>query len=140
MNVNKIMLMGRITADLELQYTKSNIAVVRFTVAVNRPRQKDTDPVTDFIECVAFDKKAEFITKYFSKGSPIILFGTLQTGTYTDKDGNKRKSWTVFTNEVQFAGTKKETKPSATVYPDEKPAANDGYFDEVTDIDDELPF
>ena len=81
MNVNKVMLMGRLTADVELQHTQNNMAVVRFTIAVNRPKQKDRDSVSDFIECVAFDKKAEFIAKYFAKGSPMILFGSIQTGS-----------------------------------------------------------
>ena len=143
MNVNKVMLMGRLTADVELQHTQNNMAVVRFTIAVNRPKQKDRDSVSDFIECVAFDKKAEFIAKYFAKGSPMILFGSIQTGSYTDKEGNKRKTWTVFTSEVQFAQSKKEqgSKTDSSHYKsDTQKNENDGYFDDMTNIEEELPF
>lgn len=143
MNVNKVMLMGRLTADAELQHTQNNMAVVRFTVAVNRPKQKDRDSVSDFIECVAFDKKAEFIAKYFAKGSPMILFGSIQTGSYTDKEGNKRKTWTVFTSEVQFAQSKKEQgseTDSSHYKSDTQKNENDGYFDNMTNIEEDFPF
>lgn len=143
MNVNKVMLMGRLTADVELQHTQNNMAVVRFTIAVNRPKQKDRDSVSDFIECVAFDKKAEFIAKYFAKGSPMILFGSIQTGSYTDKEGNKRKTWTVFTSEVQFAQSKKEQgseTDSSRYKSDTQKNENDGYFDNMTNIEEDFPF
>lgn len=142
MNVNKVMLMGRLTADVELQHTQNNMAVVRFTIAVNRPKQKDRDSVSDFIECVAFDKKAEFIAKYFAKGSPMILFGSIQTGSYTDKEGNKRKTWTVFTSEVQFAQSKKEqgSVSDSSEVKNQATNENDGYFDNMTNIEEDLPF
>lgn len=143
MNVNKVMLMGRLTADVELQHTQNNMAVVRFTVAVNRPKQKDRDSVTDFIECVAFDKKAEFIAKYFAKGSPMILFGSIQTGSYTDREGNKRKTWTVFVQEVQFAQSKKEQGSeidSSHYKSGTQKNENENYFDNMTNIEEELPF
>ena len=138
MNVNKVMLMGRLTADVELQHTQNNMAVVRFTIAVNRPKQKDRDSVSDFIECVAFDKKAEFIAKYFAKGSPMILFGSIQTGSYT----NKRKTWTVFTSEVQFAQSKKEqgSVSDSSEVKNQATNENDGYFDNMTNIEEDLPF
>ena len=151
MNVNKVMLMGRLTADVELQHTQNNMAVVRFTIAVNRPKQKDRDSVSDFIECVAFDKKAEFIAKYFAKGSPMILFGSIRTGSYTDKEGNKRKTWTVFTSEVQFAWNAKRSQndsrsfeesdtDSSRYKSDTQKNENDGYFDNMTNIEEDFPF
>ena len=99
MNLNKIILMGRITADPEIKKTQSDISVCRFTVAVNR---RDKEKTTDFIECSAFRNTADFIGKYFRKGSAIIVCGSLQTNNFTDKDGNKRKSYSVIADEVQF--------------------------------------
>lgn len=109
MNLNKIILMGRITADPEIKKTQSDISVCRFTVAVNR---RDKEKTTDFIECSAFRNTADFIGKYFRKGSAIIVCGSLQTNNFTDKDGNKRKSYSVIADEVQFGEKKNAERPA----------------------------
>ena len=105
MNINKAIIMGRLTADTELKTTQVGNSIVRFTVAVNRPKQKDKEQVADFIDCVSFGKTAEFVHNYFRKGSSIIAFGQVQTETY-EKDGQKRKSVTLFCEGVQFGESK----------------------------------
>lgn len=109
MNINKVILMGRLTADPELKTANSGTSVVQFTVAVNRAYSKD-EPKTDFIDCTAFNKKAEFLSKYFRKGSSVIVFGNIQVESFTDKDGNKRKSTRIIVDELQF-GESKQNKP-----------------------------
>ncbi len=96
---------GRLTADPELSHTPSNVSVVRFSVAVDRRyKDKDGNYPTDFFECEAWRSTAEFINRNFCKGQQIGIDGTLQTGSYTDKDGVRRKSWKVIVNDVTFCG------------------------------------
>lgn len=122
MNINKVILMGRLTADPELKVSGSGVNVLRFTVAVGRRAKRDE---TDFIECVAFRNTAEFIARYFKKGSAIIVFGQLRVEPYTDKEGNKRVSTRVTVDEAQFGEkASKEDKP---------------FTNELEEVDD-LPF
>lgn len=83
--MNKTLLTGRLTGDPDLRQTQSGVSVVRFTIAVDRPYQKDKEKEADFISCVAWRNTAEFITKYFKKGDPIEIEGALRSSTYTDK-------------------------------------------------------
>ena len=133
MNINYMVLGGRITKDIELKKTTTGISVVNFSIAVNR-RGKDAD--TDFFDCVAFRGTAEFIEKYFRKGSGIFIIGAMQTDNWTDKDGKNRKSYTVVVNEVQFADSKAAGDKSAenANVPDLEPLV------QPTTEDDELPF
>lgn len=103
--LNRVILMGRITHDLELRTTTSGISVLRFTVAVDRNfvRQGE-ERQSDFIDCVAWRQQAEFINRYFSKGRLIAVEGTLQTRNYEDKNGNKRKAVEVVVDSVSFTG------------------------------------
>lgn len=103
---NLTILTGRICNDVELKYTQSNIPVCSFTIAVDR-RGKGEDKQTDFINIVAWRNTAEFITKYFSKGSMIGIEGSIQTRKYQDKDGNNRTAFEVVANNVQFMESKK---------------------------------
>jgi len=132
MNLNKIILMGRITADPEIKKTQSDISVCRFTVAVNR---RDKEKTTDFIECSAFRNTADFIGKYFKKGSAIIVCGALQTNSFTDKNGNKRKSYSVIADEVRF-GEKKNAERQAS--PNIGAENFDEFFSDAGN--EELPF
>lgn len=120
MNINKVILMGRLTADPELKTANSGTSIVQFTVAVNRAYSKD-EQKTDFIDCTAFNKKAEFLSKYFRKGSSVIVFGNIQVDSFTDKDGNKRKSTRIIVDEVQFGESKQnkteEVETTETVMP-----------------------
>ena len=105
---NIIVLQGRLTTQPELKTTNSGTAYMKFCVAVERDYQaKGEDRQTDFIDCLAWTKTAEFIEKYFDKGSMILLTGTLQTSNFTDKNGNKRKSVDVNVATVNFCGEKR---------------------------------
>lgn len=136
MGLNKAVLMGRLTADPEQRVTPSGISVTRFSIAVDRRFDKEK---TDFINIVAWRQTAEFVTKYFSKGDMIAVAGSIQTDSYTDKDGNKRTSFEIVADEVSFCGSKKNEQPAQQT--------NFATYDETfsdngcSDIDDdELPF
>lgn len=108
--MNLFMGIGRITKKPELRYTTNNVAIVSFTLAINRDtKNKQGEYETDFISCVAYNKTAELISKYLDKGSPIAIAGHIQTGTY-EKDNKKIYTTDVIVEKVSFIGTKKETK------------------------------
>lgn len=104
-------------------------------VTVNRKYKKDGEQETDFINCVSFGKQAEFIEKYFKKGQQIAICGRIQTGSYTDNNGNKKYTFDVVTEEVEFCGGKAEEKNAQEVVQD------DDYYTVDENIDDDnLPF
>lgn len=108
--LNVVALMGRLTADPELKTTQSGLSVCRFTLAVERNYAKSgTERQTDFINCIAWRTTAEFISKYFVKGQLIVLDGSIQTGSYTDNNGNKRYNFDILVNSVNFTGDKRNT-------------------------------
>ena len=144
--MNNICLLGRLTADPELRHTPSQVAVTSFTVAVDRSyTPKGQERQADFIPVVAWRQTAEFVCRYFRKGQRIALQGSLQSRSYTDKDGNKRTAYEVVADNVFFAESKNGgTAPvSPTVdYSDRAPqsappAAED--FEVIPD-EDSLPF
>lgn len=107
---NKIILIGRLTADIELKQTNNGTSVTSFALAVQKPYNKENDhPEADFIDCVAWKTTAEFISKYFEKGSKLAVCGRLQTRTYEDKEGKKRKVTEVVVDEVDFVEKKSES-------------------------------
>ena len=109
-NFNKVILGGRLTAEPELKQTaQSSIPVVTFTVAINR-RTKNTEQKADFIRCRAWRERAEFISRYFHKGSSISIVGTLQQNEYTDQQGVKRSSYEVVVDEVNFVDSAAESR------------------------------
>ncbi len=136
--MNSVNITGRVTNDIELKTTQQGTSVCSFTVAVDRPAVKDK---TDFIDCVAWRQKAEFLSKYFAKGDGIEITGVLTTRNYEDKNGNKRKAVEVVCDQVSFPKGKKKAdgdnsqQDSVPVY--------SGYdspnFEELGD-DEELPF
>ena len=154
MNINKIILMGRLTADPEMQMSRNNVPVLRFTVAVNRPnrsRNESNDrPTADFIDCVCFNKTAEHVQRYFRKGSVIIVFGSLQIDVWRDEaTGQNRRSAKVIVNEVSFGESKKDAAASAGTR--SSSADNEGgetlvnvpdsdYFTDIKGMEDDLPF
>lgn len=107
--MNNVSLIGRLTADPELKYTQSGKGFTRFTVAVDRPTKQGEEKQADFINIVAWDKTAEFVCKYFSKGQRIALTGSIRTGDYTDKDGKKRYTFDIWVNNVEFCESKAKT-------------------------------
>lgn len=140
--LNKVILMGRLTADPELKHTQSGTAVASFTVAVERNiKNADGSRSTDFIRCVAWQQRAEFVKKYFSKGRMICVVGSLQTRSYTDRDGNKRTAMEVLADEFSFTG-----EPRAEAPRDPAPAPNYGQtgfadvWQDDGEDDDDTPF
>lgn len=113
--MNKVILMGRLTRDPEIRYTQGeNLAIARYTLAVNRRFKKQGEAEADFINCVAFGKSGEFVEKFLKKGQMISVVGRIQTGSYTDKEGKKVYTTDVVVEEHYFAESKgkKEDKPS----------------------------
>lgn len=108
MAFNLVVLTGRLTTDAELKITPSGVSVTSFNIAVDRKGKSGEDKQTDFIPIVAWRQTAEFITKYFQKGSMIGIEGTIQTRKYTDKNGNNRTAFEVIANNAQFMESKKE--------------------------------
>lgn len=139
-------LTGRFTTDPELKTTPNGVSVTSFCLAVDRKYQSSGEErKADFIDCVAWRKDAEFITKYFRKGSMIGIEGELQTRTYTDKNGNKRKVTEVVVSHASFCGSKSENNSgnSAPIENDPLPefANKLNEFEEVPNLsDDDLPF
>lgn len=131
--INNVVLMGRITHDLELKSTATGLSIVSFTLAVERSFAPQGEKrQADFIDCVAWRNTAEFITRYFNKGSMLAVTGAIQTRNYEDKNGNKRKAVEVLIDTASFCGEKNNnTTPSLNV----PPPAND-----IEEIDDDLPF
>ena len=135
--MNKAILMGRITRDMELRQTPSGVAVLSFTIAVNRRFAKEGQQNADFINCVAWRQQAEFISKYFNKGSMIAVIGSIQSRSWDDQDGKKQFATDVSVDEAYFTGEKKET-PSEGNFADN--TAMDGFSEMQFDDEDALPF
>ena len=104
--MNKWIGMGRITKDIELQTTKTGTEYCKFTVAIDREKDKNGDKKTDFVDCTAWNKTAAFVQKYFKKGDGIIVLGRFESDKYTGKDGTTRTNWSVNVREVYFPASK----------------------------------
>lgn len=111
--MNKVVLMGRLTAAPELSQTQNGTTVCRFTVAVNRRFAKEGQQSADFINCTAWRQQAEFICKYFQKGSMIVVVGSIQTRSWDDNAGKKHYATDVVADEVYFTGSRTEQGTSA---------------------------
>ena len=146
--MNKVILMGRLTRDPEIRYSQGerSTAVARYSLAVNRTFKRDGDPDADFINCVAFGRQAEFAEKYFHKGIRIVITGRIQTGSYTNKDGNKVYTTEVVVEEQEFAESKNASGNNGGGYQQEdRPAPGnasaDGFMDIPTGLTgNDLPF
>ena len=139
--LNSAIIMGRLTADVELRTTPNGTSVARFTVAVERNYKSGEERQADFIDCIAWRNTADFVSTYFKKGQMIAVEGNIQTDNFTDKDGNKRKSVQVVANNVSFCGSKNEApKPAPTEATniDIEPDDADGFT--IIDDDEGLPF
>lgn len=134
-NFNTVTLGGRLTNDVELKQTPNGVSVCSFSVAVNRKGNRD---VTDFINCTAWRGTAEFISKYFRKGSSICIHGQIQTRTWTDKDGNKRYATEVIADEAYFVDSKADEREDSNYIPDAYKPTEANF--EPVDNDDDLPF
>lgn len=136
--MNKTVLMGRLTADPQVRYSQRDnaTAVARYTLAVDRQFKRDGDQSADFINCIAFGKRGEFAEKYLRKGTKIAVVGRIQTGSYTNKDGNKVYTTDVVVDEHEFV----ESKASQQNGGDSAPVSSDGFTSIPDGIDEELPF
>lgn len=139
--MNKVILMGRLTRDPEVRYSQGEqaTAIARYTVAVDRRFRRDGDSQTaDFIGCVAFGRQAEFAEKYLRKGTKIALTGRIQTGSYTNRDGQKVYTTDVVVEEQEFAESK-----TAGQIAQQNPAPmtrEDGFMETPDGLEEELPF
>ena len=136
-SLNKVVLIGNLTADPEVKQTQSGISVVSFTIAINRRVKKEGQPDADFVSVVAWRKTAEIVGQYFKKGKPILVCGSIQSRSYTDNQGNKRYVTEVVADEVGFVESKSESQSDASQYVPE--AYSQPRFEDVTD-DGDLPF
>ena len=147
--MNKVILMGNLTRDPEIRYSQgeNSLAIARFSIAVNRrfARQGDTD--TDFFNCTAFGRQAEFVEKYFHKGSRMLLSGRVQNDNYTNNNGEKVYSVQIIAEEVEFAERKSAADANANQggnfgggAPQPNAAANDDFMNIPDGIEDGLPF
>ena len=147
--MNKVILMGRLTRAPEVRYSSGDNqkAVARYTLAVDRRYKRQEDEQTaDFINCVAFGKGAEFAEKYLRQGTKIVVEGRIQTGSYTNKDGQKVYTTDVIVESHEFAESKSSSQqdgssaPSAPSRPDSSSESNDGFMDLSEYDQQELPF
>lgn len=140
LNLNKVVLCGRLTADVELKQTQSGVSVCSFTLAINRKYQADGQQQTDFINCVAWRQTAEFIAKYFKKGSSLCVTGSIQVRDWTDNNNQKRYATEVIIDEAMFVDSKSDNNayvPDAYGTPN---FSNDAPNFEEVKTDDDLPF
>lgn len=142
--INSVVLMGRLTYEPELRTTPNGLSVISFQIACDRQYQaRGEERRADFIDVTAWRQTAEFVSRYFHKGSMIAVEGSIQTDNFTDKDGNKRKSVTVVANNVSFCGSKAESGTTNPAFSQPAPSyasADNSDFEEIVDDDDDLPF
>lgn len=126
--MNKVILIGRLTANPECKQTQNGVAMCRFTIAVNRQYQKDKQQESDFITCQAWRNTADFVSRYFSKGKPIIVEGSLRNNNYTDKNGVNHYGMDVLVESVEFTinDNSQQTQQQATSY-QQQPRQNNQY-------------
>ena len=138
--MNKVILMGRLTRDPEVRYSQgdNSMAIARYTLAVDRRFRRDGEATADFINCVSFGRTAEFAEKYFKQGTKIAITGRIQTGSYTNRDGQKIYTTDVVIEEQEFAESKKAAGEQAenAGYSD----TGDGFMNIPDGVDEQLPF
>ena len=147
--MNKVILMGRMTRDAEIRYSQgeTSTAIARFSLAVDRRFNRNNsngEQTADFINCVAFGRTAEFLERFGRKGTKFVVEGRIQTGSYTNKDGQKVYTTDVIVEQVEFAESKASNGGDGGFVPSDRPspsqAAGDGFMNIPDGIDEELPF
>ncbi|MCM1179686.1 MAG: single-stranded DNA-binding protein [Clostridium sp.] len=147
--MNKVILMGRLTRDPEIRYSQGEnaLAIARYTLAVDRRFQRNSEQSADFISCVVFGKGAEFAEKYLKQGIKICVSGRIQTGSYTNKDGVKVYTTEVVVEDQEFAESKNASSAGGSDFsggnnsrPTPSAASGDGFMSIPEGIEDELPF
>lgn len=149
--MNKVILMGRLVRDPDIRYSngENSIAVARFTLAVDRRFKREGEQKADFISCVAFGRNGEFAEKYLHQGNKIVITGHIQTGSYTNRDGNKVYTTDVVVEEQEFAESKKASEANSGAGQSNQNSGksagrpepgSDGFMNIPDGIDEELPF
>ena len=146
--MNKVILMGRLTRDPEVRYSagENSLAIARYTLAVDRRFKRDGEATADFISCVVFGKQAEFAEKYFRQGIRIVVSGRIQTGSYTNRDGQKVYTTEVIVDDQEFADSKAVSdshvnrSASQPAAPDMADSSAEGFMNIPDEIGGELPF
>ena len=142
--MNKIILMGRLTAEPDLKYSSkdTSMAIARYTLAVDRrfAKKEDGNKATDFIRCVSFGKAAEFASKYFHKGQRVLVEGRLQIGEFTNKDGQKVPTADVVIENQEFADAPKNGQAVPATSKESSASVTDGFLDIEGSTDEDIPF
>lgn len=137
--MNKVILMGRLTRDPEVRYSQGerSMAIAKYTLAIDRRKtQQNSDPGADFINCVAFDRAGEFAEKYFRQGLRVLVSGHLQTGSYTNKDGQKVYTTDVIVESQEFADSRRDGSGAGS-----RGSKDDDFMNMPDNVEDEgLPF
>ena len=137
--MNKVILMGRLTRDPEVRYSQGerSMAIAKYTLAIDRRKtQQNSDPGADFINCVAFDRAGEFAEKYFRQGLRVLISGHLQTGSYTNKDGQKVYTTDVIVERQEFADSRRDGSGAGS-----RGSKDDDFMNIPDNVEDEgLPF
>lgn len=138
--MNRVILMGRLTKDPDIRYSQGekSTAIARFALAVDRKFKQDGQPTADFINCLAFGKRAEFMEKYCRKGTKLVVEGSWQTGNYTNKDGNKVYTNDCLVESCEFAESKSSEQNNNSS--NQNNMGGDGFMNIPDGIDEELPF
>lgn len=133
-----MIILGRLTADPKVSTSGKNTTIARFSLAVNRQFKKEGETDVDYFNCVCFGKSAEFVEKYFRKGSQALVCGKHEMDSYTDKDGSKKSNWSLKVETIEFAGSKNDGTSKNTV---EGTMEGKSDFMNIPDESyDELPF
>jgi single-strand DNA-binding protein len=149
--MNKVVLMGRLTKDPVVTYSgaENSLAIARYTLAVDRRVRRDGQQTADFISCKAFGRSAEFVERYLHKGTKVVVSGRIETGSYTNRDGNRVYTTEVVVEEHDFAESKSVSDSNRASYsnsydaapaPASDPGSADGFMNIPDGIEDELPF
>ena len=147
--MNKVILLGRLTRDPEVRYSSGEnaLAIARYTLAVDRRFHKDNEASADFIGCVAFGKGGEFAEKYLRQGTKIVVTGRIQTGSYTNREGQKVYTTEIVVEDQEFAESKAASQNNSQASagnrqqpPPPMPTDKDGFMNIPDGIDEELPF
>ena len=151
--MNKVILMGRLTRDPEVRYSQGDnpLAIARYTLAVDRRFKRDGEATADFINCVAFGRQAEHVERYYRQGLKVVVSGRIQTGSYTNREGQKVYTTEVVVEEQEFAESKSASDNYMASHPQQSAApapsmpapgaaSADGFMNIPDGIDEELPF
>ena len=140
--MNKVLMIGRLTRDPEVRYSQgaNQMAIARFSIAVDRRWKREGEPDADFFNCTAFGRPAELAEKYLKKGMKIVVIGRIQNDNYTNKEGQKIYSVQIMVEEIEFAESKAAGQQNDTNRQQDRPKYTDGFMSIPEGAEEELPF